>query len=66
MKIDQTTLIEIEDYINHIDDVIGLKPETVIDVKNAISKYRKKLNSICSEFEPRQDFSSGICKKLWN
>lgn len=48
MKIDETTLHEIEDYIDHLDEYVGLKPETIIDIFRAINKYRKsiRINSV--------------------
>lgn len=36
MELDETTLIEIQDYINALDEKVGLKPETVEDVREAI------------------------------
>jgi hypothetical protein len=33
MNIDETTLIEIQDYINALDEKVGLKPETMGDVR---------------------------------
>lgn len=40
MKFDEETLIEIEDYIQALDEQVGLKPETVIDINKAIGKQR--------------------------
>jgi len=31
MNIDETTLIEIQDYINTLDKKVGLKPEPAVD-----------------------------------
>ncbi len=43
MKIDETTLIEIQDYIEYLDEKVGLKPETIEDIRKAIGKYKKGL-----------------------
>ncbi len=42
MNIDCETLMEIEDYIKHLDETIGLKTETMQDIENAIEKYKRK------------------------
>ena len=46
MNIDETTLIEIQDYINALDEKVGLKPETMADVRNALSKHKTKLKNL--------------------
>ena len=49
MIFDETTLLEIEDYIQALDENVGLKIETIKDIAQAISKQRgliKKLNII--------------------
>ena len=46
MNIDETTLIEIQDYINALDEKVGLKPETMADVRNAISKHKYELKNL--------------------
>lgn len=46
MKLDKTTLIEIQDYINELDEKVGLKPETIEDVQKAIDKYRTELQNL--------------------
>ena len=46
MNIDETTLIEIQDYINALDEKVGLKPETMADVRNAISKHKSELKNL--------------------
>jgi hypothetical protein len=46
MKLDETTLIEIQDYINELDEKIGLKPETMEDVRKAIDKHRIELKKL--------------------
>jgi hypothetical protein len=43
MNFDEETLLEIEDYIKALDESVGLKPETVLDVQKAIIKKRKQL-----------------------
>ncbi len=43
MKIDETALIELQDYVNHLEETVGLKPATVIDIQNAIAKKRQEL-----------------------
>jgi len=43
MNLDEETLMEIEDYVKYLDEKIGLKPETMIDVEKAINKYRLEL-----------------------
>ena len=40
MKLDETTLIELQDYINELDEKVGLKPETMEDVRKSIDKHR--------------------------
>lgn len=44
MILDEETLLEIEDYINHLEEVFGLKPETMEDFSKAISQQRKLNN----------------------
>lgn len=46
MNLDETTLIEIQDYINALDEKVGLKPETVEDIRSAIDKYRTELKNL--------------------
>lgn len=46
MKLDETTLIKIQDYINTLDEKVGLKPETVEDVRKAIDKHRTELKNL--------------------
>lgn len=46
MKLDETTLIEIQDYIAALDEKVGLKPETVEDVRKAIDKHRTELKNL--------------------
>jgi hypothetical protein len=46
MKLDETTLIEIQDYINELDEKVGLKPETIEDVRKAIDKHRTELKNL--------------------
>jgi hypothetical protein len=45
MKLDETTLIEIQDYINALDEKVGLKPETMEDVRKAIDKHLTELKN---------------------
>jgi len=40
MKLDEKTLIGIEDYIQAIDENVGLKIETIKDLAQAITKHR--------------------------
>jgi hypothetical protein len=46
MKLDETILIEIQDYINELDEKVGLKPETIEDVLKAIDKHRTELKNL--------------------
>tara|TARA_R110000824_G_scaffold369304_2_gene558763 strand:+ start:1035 stop:1199 length:165 start_codon:yes stop_codon:yes gene_type:complete len=46
MNIDETTLIEIEDYIDELDTSVGLENSTLTDIKNAISKKRDELKKL--------------------
>ncbi len=72
MNFDEVTLIEIEDYIQALDENVGLKVETIQDIAQAINKQRglvKKLitpvvsNMLCGYFEPDNKTSSAtICK----
>ncbi len=48
MTFDETTLIEIQDYINQLDEKVGLKPETMEDVRSAIAKHRSDLQKIAA------------------
>lgn len=41
MRLDEETLIEIDDYIEHLSETVGLSPDTVLDVKRAIEKYKR-------------------------
>ncbi len=43
MTLDEATLIEIQDHINQLDENIGLKPETMDDIRRAISIQKKSL-----------------------
>jgi hypothetical protein len=40
MNFDEVTLIEIEDYIQSLDESVGLKVETIQDIAQAINKQR--------------------------
>tara|TARA_R110000744_G_C19170765_1_gene541586 strand:+ start:586 stop:726 length:141 start_codon:yes stop_codon:yes gene_type:complete len=40
MKLDEKTLIEIEDYIYDLNENFGLKIETINDIAKAINKNR--------------------------
>ena len=40
MKLDEKTLIGIEDYIQVLDENVGLKIETIKDIAQAINKHR--------------------------
>jgi ribosomal protein L7/L12 len=40
MNFDEITLIEIEDYIQALDESVGLKVETIEDIRQTISKQR--------------------------
>jgi hypothetical protein len=46
LKLDETTLIEIQDYINELDEKVGLKPETMEDVRKVIDKYITELKNL--------------------
>ena len=46
MKFDEETLIEIEDYINALDESVGLESPTLIDIDKAIAKKRKELKKL--------------------
>ena len=46
MNFDKETLIEIEDYIQALDEQVGLKPETILDINRAITKQRKLVKNI--------------------
>lgn len=46
IELDETTLIEIQDYINALDEKVGLKPETVEDVREAINKHRTEFKNL--------------------
>lgn len=41
MILDKETLIEIQDYINHLDEFYALLPETLEDIADAIAEYKK-------------------------
>jgi len=52
MNLDETTLIEILDYICYLEEKFGLKSETMDDILKAISlqrKENKKLKNIQNE-----------------
>lgn len=46
MNFNEETLIEIEDYIQALDEKVGLKPETILDINRAITKQRKLVKNI--------------------
>lgn len=49
MILDKETLIEIQDYINELDEKFGLKPETMRDVENAIGLAKIEIdNNTCA------------------
>ncbi len=57
MNLDIQTLMEIEDYVKHLDESIGLKPETILDIEKAINKYRRQIKKAESESEnPKNNF----------
>ncbi len=62
MNFDEETLMEIEDYIEALDENVGLKVETVQDIAQAINKQRglvKKIN-----YEPMLDaVNCEVCGK---
>jgi hypothetical protein len=43
MKFDKETLIEIEDYIQALDEQVGLKAETMQDIHEALLRKHKEL-----------------------
>ncbi len=43
MTLDKTTLIEIEDYIEHLHEKFGLSSHTMKDIALCIDKYRTEL-----------------------
>ena len=43
MKLTKEELLEILDYINHLDKEVGLTPSTLLDIDNCILKYVKKI-----------------------
>lgn len=45
MILDKETLIEIQDYINELDEKFGLKPETMRDVENAIGLAKIEIDN---------------------
>lgn len=68
MKLDETTLIEIQDYIDALDEKVGLKPETVEDVRKAIDRYRtelKNLRLVAVSGRSEQLANFCTCKKPW-
>lgn len=46
MVFDEVTLIEIEDYIQALDENVGLNPETIQDIAQAIFKQRKLIKKL--------------------
>jgi hypothetical protein len=43
MNFDKVLLIEIEDYIQALDESVGLKVKTIQDIAQAINKQRRLL-----------------------
>lgn len=43
--LNKTDLDELMDYINHLDDTVGLTYSTLINIESAICKYKRE-NSI--------------------
>lgn len=63
MKLDLETLSEIEDHIQALDGLVGLKPETINDLAQAIGKYKdsiKKLNLNDDSFYCRNFVDDGF------
>lgn len=56
MILDEVDLMELEDYINHLEATVGLKPETVLDVQKAINKRRSELKNF-----PKSDVIKSVC-----
>jgi len=54
IEFDQELLIEIQDYINELEEQVGLRPETMKDIEMAISNKMKELNKPAPEVELRQ------------
>ncbi len=43
MNLDEETLLEIEDYIKHLDEKFGLKYDTMLDIESALTKYHNQI-----------------------
>lgn len=54
MILDEVDLMELEDFINHLDETVGLSPETLLDVQKAISKRRSQFKKL-SKSDVSQD-----------
>ena len=52
MILNEETLLEIEDYINHLEEVFGLNTETMFDVSRAINDQGKLNNLFDNEKKP--------------
>ena len=78
MKLNEETLIEIEDYIQALDENVGLKIETIRDLAQAITKHRglvKKLTipvvivpkgTLCDRCETeKEDAKDEMCVNCW-
>lgn len=60
MNLDETTLIEIQDYINALEEQVGLESETVKDIQRAISRYRTKRLLVASGLRCPSCYSENI------
>ena len=46
MKFDEETLVKIEDYINELNESVGLDKKTMLDIAYAIGEERSKLKKL--------------------
>ena len=64
MKFDEETLLEIDDYIEALDESVGLSSETIIDVKKATSRQRRKLKILNKHVVSNRETAVCACGKF--
>lgn len=68
MKLSEETLIEIQDYISHLNETCGLTPGTLDDIEKAIDVYKAKIKPVkcigCGKYIPRTD-DTNCCDSCW-
>lgn len=60
MKLDKTQLLELQDYINMLDEQVGLDADTMLDITRAIDKELDRVReeeSLITHFDQMGSFN---------